>query len=139
MNAVFVDTMGWFSLLDRRDSWHEEAKARMATLAKTRTPLFTSDYVVDETATLLKMRGAGRAIRGFFEMFDQSQALTLTPVTPARFQEARSFFLKYLDHGYSFTDVTSFILMKELDIREAFTHDEHFSEAGFLPLLGSQG
>jgi predicted nucleic acid-binding protein len=135
MKAVFVDTMGWFSLLDRRDAWHDKAKSRMAKLAKARTPLFTSDYVVDETATLLKVRHAKQAIHGFFETVESSQALTLTPVTSARFQQAKDFFLKHLDHSYSFTDVTSFVLMKELGIREALTHDEHFTEAGFVRLL----
>lgn len=135
MKAVFVDTMGWFSLLDRRDAWHDQASSLMTKLARSRTPLFTSDYVADETATLLKARHARQGIHGFFESLDQSQALTLTPVTPERFQQAKDFFLKHLDHGYSFTDVTSFVLMKELGIREAFTHDEHFSEAGFVRLL----
>ena len=35
----------------------------------------------------------------------------------------------------SFTDCTSFLLMKELGLREALTKDAHFAEAGFVPLL----
>lgn len=135
MMPVFVDTMGWFSLLDTRDAWHAQAKASMSALKESRTPLLTTDYVIDETATLLKMRNATHAIHGLFAMLNDSRALTLTPITMDRFEEACVFFLKHLDHGYSFTDATSFVVMRELRLIEAFTHDEHFTEAGFVRVL----
>ena len=135
MKAVFVDTMGWFSLLNRRDTWHERACAIMHQLSRAKTPLFTTDYVADETATLLKVRGATHAIDSFFELLDSSRALTMTMIGSARFAAAQELFLRRRGHGYSFTDVTSFVVMDELRIREAFTHDGHFAEAGFVRLL----
>jgi len=48
----------------------------------------------------------------------------------------RALFRKHADHGYSFTDCTSFVLMQELKIRDALTSDHHFVEAGFRVLLG---
>ena len=135
MTAVFVDTMGWFSLLDTRDEWHADAKALMQTLKQSRTPLMTTDYVIDETATLLKMRRASRAIHGLFTTLETSRALTLTRIDAERFQASRDYYLKNLDHDYSFTDVTSFIVMRELQITDAFTHDDHFTEAGFVRML----
>jgi predicted nucleic acid-binding protein len=135
MNAVFVDTMGWFSLLNRRDAWHETARGVMGRLSQEKTPLFTTDYVADETATLLKVRGATHALDSFFELLDTSRALTMTTIGPARFAAARQLFLRRKDQGYSFTDVTSFVVMEELRIREALTHDGHFVAAGFVRLL----
>jgi len=136
MKAVFVDTMGWFSLLNQRDAWHERACDVMHQLSLARTPLFTTDYVADETATLLKVRGATHAIDSFFELLDISRALTMTTIGSERFAAAKNLFLRRKDHGYSFTDVTSFVVMDELRIREALTHDSHFVEAGFVRLLG---
>ncbi len=135
MKPVFVDTMGWFSMFDRRDAWHQKACAVLAGLSRSRTPLLTTDYVVDETATLLLMRGAGAALDAFFSMLSESRALTLAAIGPGRFQDACSYFLKHRDQGYSFTDVTSFLVMRELRCRDALTHDEHFERAGFSRLL----
>ena len=87
MKPVFVDTMGWYSLFDRRDSWHSSVGALLKNLAGRKIPLLTTDYVVDETATLLMVRGASRALDAFFEMLEESSALTaLCPPkpTPAR-------------------------------------------------------
>lgn len=135
MRSVFVDTMGWYSLFDTRDAWHERAKSLMRRFRQKKTLLYTSDYIVDETATLLLVRGATTALPAFFERIKASVALTVTMVGTSRFQDAGEYFLKHRDQGYSFTDVTSFLLMRELRIVEALTHDEHFLKAGFKPLL----
>jgi len=47
---------------------------------------------------------------------------------------AKAYFRKHKDHGYSFTDCTSFVVMRELRLREALTADQHFVEAGFRGL-----
>ena len=127
--------MGWFCLLDRRQAKHGEAAMLMAECAKLRRPLVTTDYVVDETATLLVARRACGLLGEFFELIEQSSALTLTPVGPGRFREACGYLLKHRDQGYSFTDVTSFIVMRELEISDALTDDRHFEQAGFRRLL----
>ena len=135
MKSVFVDTMGWFSLFDRRDAWHKAARDLMRRFRDDKVRLFTSDYIVDETATLLLMRGATTSLVTFFERIHASDALTVAMVGESRFDEAGNFFLKHRDQGYSFTDVTSFLLMRELRIREVLTHDDHFAKAGYKPLL----
>lgn len=50
----------------------------------------------------------------------------------------QDFFLHYRDKSYSFTDCTSFVLTKELGLREVLTADHHFRQAGFVPLLKSK-
>ena len=56
-------------------------------------------------------------------------------IGPQRFELAKAFFRKHADHGYSFTDCTSFVVMRELALTEALTTDRHFVEAGFKALL----
>ena len=42
---------------------------------------------------------------------------------------------KFSEHSFSMTDCMSFVMMKELKIKEAFSTDKHFSIAGFSNLL----
>lgn len=135
MKPVFIDTMGWYCLLDRREAKHKEACDIMAGFGRTKTPLVTTDYVIDETATLLVARRAGGMLGSLFERTGQSTALTLTPVGPGRFREACGYLLKHCDQGYSFTDVTSFIVMRELGCADVLSNDWHFEKAGFRCLL----
>lgn len=135
MKPVFIDTAGWACLLDRREAKHGESVRLMAECAQLRRPLVTTDYVVDETATLLIARQAGGLLGEFFELLGRSAALTLTPVGPGRFREACGYLLKHRDEGYSFTDVTNFIIMRELGMSDALTEDRHFEQAGFRRLL----
>ncbi|MBI3302224.1 MAG: PIN domain-containing protein, partial [Deltaproteobacteria bacterium] len=55
--AVFVDTGAWFANFVRRDPDHPAAVAWMR---KNRQPLVTTDYVLDELLTLLKLRESYR-------------------------------------------------------------------------------
>jgi predicted nucleic acid-binding protein len=58
-NDVFVDTAGFLALWDAADSQHEPALALQAKLAAERRRFLTTDYVVDETVTLLLHTAAG--------------------------------------------------------------------------------
>ena len=69
---------------------------------------WTTDYIIDETATLLKARNLGHLCTGLFALLDQAQALVFSYVDEERFRRSRSFFEKHPDHGYSFTECTSF-------------------------------
>jgi len=39
------------------------------------------------------------------------------------------------DKDWSLTDCISFVIMEDQGIREALTGDQHFEQAGFIPLL----
>ena len=54
---VFVDTGGWFAYFVRRDPDHTAAVNWMR---QNRQPLVTTDYVLDELFTLLKLRESHR-------------------------------------------------------------------------------
>ncbi len=96
-----------------------------------------TDYVLDETATLLVARGAGHLAQPFFARVFASQACTICWTDAARFAEVQEFFLKHVDQGWSFTDCVSFVVMRERRMREALTSDRHFAAAGLVPLLKS--
>ncbi|MGI9301230.1 MAG: type II toxin-antitoxin system VapC family toxin [Gammaproteobacteria bacterium] len=132
---TFVDTSGFYAVLVKRDDQHEKASDLMRKAAEQRARFITTDYVLDETATLLKARGHTHLLKTFFDGAVQSAACRVEWTDSDRFIETMSFFLKYADHGWSFTDCLSFRVMKSLRLQQALTKDSHFQEAGFSALL----
>ena len=134
-HETFIDTSGFYALLVEADSAHAAAVKWLSAARSRRACVVTTDYVLDETATLLKARGHGDLVGAFFDQLDRSEVCTVLSVDRDQFGRARAFFVKHADHGYSFTDCTSFVVMGERGIREALSKDAHFAEAGFRPLL----
>ncbi|NSW90935.1 MAG: PIN domain-containing protein [Firmicutes bacterium] len=60
-----------------------------------------------------------------------SKVIKIVPVTAERWENSWNLFVKYSDKNFLFTDCTSFIIMKELGLKEAFTFDRHFQQMGF--------
>jgi uncharacterized protein len=132
---AFVDTSGFYALLQEGDDMHSRCVNILAQAATSGARFVTSDYILDETATLLRARGHGHLIRAFFDAVVASRALRIEWMDPERFGKTRLFFLKHHDKGWSFTDCFSFHLMHTLQIQDALTKDDHFRQAGFNPLL----
>ena len=132
---VFVDSSGLYALADRRDPFQPEAARVVTGLAKGNGRLILTDYILDEAATLAKVRGGGHAALRLLEIVERSAGFEFVWIGPERSGVARKFFGKHAGHGYSFTDCTSFVVMKELRLTDALTTDRRFVEAGFKALL----
>ena len=132
---AFADASFFFALAAKRDVAHEAAVSTFARLLRTQRPIVTTDYIVDEALTLTKARTNATVSLELLDRIESSATIRMEFVNVNRFEAAKLFFRKHADHGYSFTDCTSFIVMRELKITEALTTDGHFAEAGFRPLL----
>lgn len=126
---IFVDTGAWFAVAVRNDPDHEAA---MTWLERNREPLITTDYVMSETATLIRMRdktarGHRLAVRITTSLLRQ-QAAILEKITERELAQALNIFRKYSDHIFSFVDCTSFAIMERLGITRAFAFDHNFDE-----------
>jgi predicted nucleic acid-binding protein len=133
---IFVDTSGFFCFLSPRDVSHEEAVEILKKAQRAKQLFVTTDYIIDETATLLNARGIGHLAGIFFDTVNSSHVCRIEWMDQERFAWTQNYFEKHLDHIWSFTDCFSFLIMKELKLRNALTKDRHFKEAGFAPLLG---
>ena len=49
----------------------------------------------------------------------------------SRFEKARDLFFQYSDKDLSFTDCTSFAVMRDMRLTQALTTDRHFRQMGF--------
>jgi len=135
MKGLFVDTVGWMACADGGDPAHEPAcEARDNTL-EAGALLVTTDYVIDETLTLIRMRLGLPAAKAWWEQVEGSSRVRWEWVGIERAEKARKSFFRFRDKSYSFTDCTSFVVMQELRLKEALTTDRHFRQMGFEVLL----
>lgn len=134
-NEIFVDTSGFYALLIPTDDRHDAAQAILRTAQRRKRGFVTTDYVLDETATLLKARGCRHLLPAFFARVDGSHACRTEWMDAERFADAKTFFLKHDDQDWSFTDCVSFLVMKRCRLRDALTRDGRFQDAGFVALL----
>jgi len=128
---VFVDSSGLYAMADHRDPVRPAVERCLAKLVKSGVALILTDYIVDEACTLAKARGGGYGALRLLEIVDRSEAFRLVWIGEERFEATKAFFRKHADHGYSFTDCSSFVVMQERRIRDVLTTDRHFAEAGF--------
>ena len=128
-HEIFVDTSGFYALLVQRDDKHAEAARILQAAADEQRGFVTSDYVLDETATLLVARDCGHLLRAFFDIVFASAACQVAWTDAERFHTVKNYFLKHLDRHWSYTDCLSFRVMKERRLRDAFTKDAHFEQA----------
>ena len=138
-SETFVDTSGFYALLVERDEMHELAVRILRQAERRRATFVTSDYVLDETATLLAARGFGHLVDDFLQSTLRSKACVVDWTGPELFARTATFMAKHIDQGWSFTDCVSFQIMKARKLREALTKDEHFEKAGFKALLRGVG
>lgn len=131
---LFIDTWGWLTLRDRKESRHQEVKDFYSQFRSQKGIIYTSDYVLDETITLLFRRLSFKTAKGSLATIDKAIKegyLQVEWVTPERFERAKGLRLKYQDKPkISFTDLTSMVIMKELGFKKIMTGDEHFEYVG---------
>jgi predicted nucleic acid-binding protein len=134
-NDIFMDTAGFLALWDAADEHHKRAVSLQAELVAKKRQFFTTDYIVDETTTLLLVRHSHAAATDFLRAVTSSKFLQFQWVSSDRFHRAVKIFDRHDDKEWSFTDCVSFALMHELQMQDSFTTDRHFRQAGFNPLL----
>ena len=136
---VFMDTAGFLALWDTSDEHHEKAARLQGELARKKRRFVTTDYILDETITLLRIRHSHAAAADFLQTVTTTQALHLEWVDSDCFHKAADVFTRHADKEWSFTDCVSFSIMLELNMQDAFTTDHHFRQAGLNPMLEKAG
>ena len=125
---VFVDTSAWFAYVNAGDPDHRRVRD---VLDDAPDRLVSSTYVFDETVTLTQARlGHRRAVAVGRTLLDPA-IVDLLRVTPVDERTAWALFERRSDKSYSFTDCTSFVLMRRERIGHAIALDEHFAQEGF--------
>ena len=129
---VFVDTSAWFAAIVPSDPNHVSAAHWLAANAEV---LITTDYIVDETLTLLRARGERQRTRLLGKKFFEGSIAEIYFLTEEDVRDAWTTFAQYEDKSWSFTDCSSKVVMDQMKIAQAFAFDHHFHQLGTIQIV----
>ncbi len=121
-------------MFNRKERHHQQVSQLYHNVRQTRGIIVTTDYILDEVYTLLFKRvpvdKAQKAV-SIISTAIESGYINLVWITPERFEIAQKLRIKFHDKpDISFTDLTSMVIMQELEIFEILTGDAHFTHVG---------
>ena len=131
---LFIETWGWIVLGNKREPRHAELLEFYSAWKKQKGRSYTTDYVLDETFTLLfrrlRIEDAKKSVNAIEKGIERGY-IRLERITAERFEMAKSLRMRFQDKPrISFTDFTSMVVMAELGIADILTEDEHFTQVG---------
>jgi predicted nucleic acid-binding protein len=132
---IFVDTSAFLALINEKDNNHIAARTFLEGIknGKVRVKkIITSDYIIDETLTRIRYAvGHKEAVKWGKDIL-ASKVVEKVDVGKEIFELAWELFETYEDKKLSFTDCTSFALMKKRSIEKVFSFDGDFENVGFF-------
>ena len=137
MEYLFTDTSFLVAYYNANDVNHSTSRQFIKGLEGKKVKLAISDYIFDEILTVLMVRaGKDMAIYSCKKLYAEIQTgkIKWLCVNDAIFKESIEIFTKYKDKNWSFTDCTSYILMKKNGIKKCLSFDEHFKQFGYETL-----
>ncbi len=134
-DALFVDTAYVYALFSTRDQWHEKALEWQKKLDIEQQPLLTTEFILTEIGDGLSALRFRQSAAEIIRILQKNPLVEIVPVYSALFSQALELYEQRPDKNWGLTDCTSFVVMKENNITEALTTDEHFRQAGFTALL----
>ena len=137
MLEIFVDTSGWGNLVDKSQPYHQLMVQLYREAKQQKRRLITSNYVITEVVALLTspLRIPRPKIISFVNSLKQSPYVAIIHIDQYKDNDTWILLASREDKDWSLVDCSSFIIMKERGILEAFTNDIHFEQAGFIRLL----
>jgi predicted nucleic acid-binding protein len=123
---VVVDTSAVFALVDRSDAWHGVARETLARLRKQRSEPLLTNFIVAEAHALLLVRVGPDVARNWL----LKNRWAIERVTEDDEAKAREIIERYTDKTFSYTDATTFAVMRRRGLKTAFAFDPHFRQYG---------
>jgi predicted nucleic acid-binding protein len=126
--VIFVDTSAWFAASVPSDPNYRQADAFLATVDP--TSLVTTDYVLDESMTLFRIRGESKRAYELGHRILEERICRLVWVEKQDVLKSWVLFESYRDKDWSFTNCVSRTVIERLKVTAAFAFDEHFRQFG---------
>jgi len=130
---LFVDTNAFVALFDEDDDHHNRANAVLDGIGDGSLPygpIYTSRYVISETATVLLYGSNHRDAVEALTSIRASSTFNVLEVTEQLFEKTADQFAQYNDQEISFVDHMNSVLSGEYGIEHIFAFEEDFNTLG---------
>jgi uncharacterized protein len=118
--------VAWLAVLNVSDGLHVRAQQVMRDLRQQNAQLMTTEFVLLEVADAL----SGPSLRGYTVIFVNGlrrlAILHIFPATSGLLADGWMLYSQRPDKEWGLTDCTSFVVMTQEHITQAFTSDHHF-------------
>ena len=127
--VTFVDTSGLYAFLAADDADHQASVASFRRLVADAEPMLTHSYVVVESTALVQRRLGFEAVSSLQDaIWPQLEIIWVDQALHERAAEANRAAAR---RAVSLVDWTSFLVMRDRRIRDAWAFDHDFLEQGF--------
>lgn len=135
MPPIFIDTVALIALGNQRDDLHEPARKIQKQLAIIPVQWVTTNLIIAEFCnafSAIKLRHiAILTVDGILK----SQRWQYVHVNEEMMQQSYHLYKEMIDKNWGLVDCSSMIIANRMQIKEIFTADHHFKQAGFEILL----
>ena len=125
---VFIDTSAFIAMRVSDDINYNNAQGFLKTVKDHRLRLHTTNFILDEVYTYF-CRSHDVAVE-MAELIMNNPLIIFHRVGAGDEKAAWDILKAYNDKEFSYTDATSFAIMKRLRLQAAFAVDEHFKQYG---------
>jgi len=132
MSRTFIDTAFVVALINKNDQYH--AKAMELSKKYEEKPLIMTDVVLLEIGNALSRKYKQEAIQ-VITAFRSSDEVMIVELNLKLFERAFEIYEKYDDKNWGMVDCLSFIVMRDNEVTDSLTSDNHFKQAGFKVLM----
>lgn len=135
MSELFLDASFAIAPSSNSDEFHPPAVALAEKIKREKSRLVTTRFVLIEVGnSLARFRFRSTAVI-LLNNLERDPMVKIESVSETIYQKAFRLFQDRPDKEWGMADCISFVVMKERELTEALTADEHFEQAGFRALL----
>ena len=135
---IFVNTSGWLALYNPNDPNHPAARALWDDLRNQPVRFVTTDYVLDQVFTAMKMFGSLDAAQALYTVVNNTSLLRFFMTDSVIFERAWKVFVDDEHPQFTFTDCINYAVIQYLGADEVFTFDRNFTAPGLVVLPSSR-
>jgi predicted nucleic acid-binding protein len=131
---IFVNTSGWLALYNPDDPNHAAARSLWDDLREQAVRFVTTDYVLDQVYTALKVFGSLHSAQAFHQVISKSALVRLFMADSVIFDRAWKVFVDDEQPQWTFTDCINYAVIQYTGVTEVFTFDPTFTAPGMATI-----